>query len=350
MLQKNRMSETKLKKKSPFKDKWVMIIGILLITFGAPLIFDEYKSGMCSISGLIGIFGSLFTTMLMWFGVRTIVIYLGENFPWQKNPVKHLIIEILAITTYTALVGLIFFTVNYFYPIESFDENLKLSIFFTLMITFFNTAVYEAWFFFMQWKETLLKSEKLEKETVKSQYETLKSQINPHFLFNNLNTLATLIEENPKIAVEYVQQTADYYRTILNLKDKELIALSEEIEMITTFYSLQKNRYGANLMIQIDINESIMDTLVAPLTLQMLVENAIKHNIISKEKPLNISITSDNEYIVVKNNYQKRDQEITSNGFGLKNICERYSFFTQKNVIVDQNDLTFSVSIPLLRM
>ncbi len=344
------MSDTEPTKIRTFQDTWVMIVGILLIAIGAPFIFDEYRNGVISFNALFGFLGSLSTTILMWFGVRAIVIYLGENFPWQKNPLRHLIIEIIAISTYTALVGLLFFAINYFHPMESFAKNLKLSIFFTLMITFFNTAVYEAWYFFMQWKQTLIKSEKLEKETIRSQYETLKSQINPHFLFNNLNTLTTVIEEDPKRAVEYVQQTADYYRTILNLKDKELIHLSDEIELIKNFYNLQRNRYGSNLTIQIDIDDLLLETLIAPLTLQMLVENAIKHNIISRDKPLNISITADNEYLIVKNNFQKRDQEITSNGFGLRNICERYSFFTKKRVVVSQNDSNFIVSIPLLRM
>ena len=183
-----------------------------------------------------------------------------------------------------------------------------------------------------------------------SQYETLKSQINPHFLFNNLNTLANLIEENPKRAVEYVQQTADYYRSILSLRDKEVINLSEELELIRTFYELQSNRYGENLTMKIAIPDRYLDSLVAPLTLQMLIENAIKHNIISKDKPLTIDVTASDEYISVVNNIQKRDQEQPSNGFGLKNITDRYSFFTSKKVEVIENDSTFTVRIPILNM
>lgn len=331
-------------------NKWVLVIGIAAISLVAPIIFNEYKNGLFSAESLLNIFGSLLTTLIMWFGVSSIVMYLWKNFPWEKNPVKHLIIEIIAIIFYTSLVGLIFFTINKLHPIESFEHNTTLSIFFTLMITFFMVSLNEGYFFFMKWKETLLMTEKLEKDNIRSQYETLKSQINPHFLFNNLNTLASLIEENPKMAVEYVQQTADYYRSILNLKDKEIIRLDEEIELIKTFYTLQKNRYGDNLTINIKLDNVDYNTFVAPLALQMLVENAIKHNIISKEKPLNIDIYSKDSAIVVSNNLQKRELEHASTRFGLKNIVERYSFLSNKSVDISENDSTFTVSIPTLTM
>jgi LytS/YehU family sensor histidine kinase len=202
----------------------------------------------------------------------------------------------------------------------------------------------------MQWKETLTKTEKLEKENIKSQYETLKSQINPHFLFNNLNTLASLIEENPKMAVDYVQKTADYYRSILFLKDKEIITIEEELELIRTFFKLQSNRYGDNLKYTINIPANQLHNFVAPLTLQMLVENAIKHNIISRDKPLIINILTKDDSIVVSNNFQKRDLDQASNKLGLKNICDRYSFLTSKKVEIIENTSNFTVSIPILTM
>lgn len=331
-------------------NKWVLIIGISAITFGAPFIFNNYKSSLFSTQSLLSIAGSLLTTLIMWFGVMAIVRYLWKNYPWEKNPLRHLVIEVIAILVYTFTVGAIFYSINELHPLESFEENLKLSTFFTLMITFFITSLFEGFFFYIKWKETRVLSEKLEKENIKSQYETLKSQINPHFLFNNLNTLASLIEENPKMAVEYVQQTADYYRSILNLKNREVISLAEEIELIKTFYTLQQNRYGSNLKLNINIPENLTNSMVAPLVLQMLVENAIKHNIISKDKPLTIDIYQKDNLIVVSNNLQKRDQEQASTQFGLKNIIDRYSFLSNRNVEISENDSTFTVSIPILTM
>ncbi len=332
------------------QNKWVLIFGIAAISLVAPIIFKEYKNGFFSFESMLNLFGSLVTTLIMWFGVSSIVIYLWKNHPWEKNPIKHLVIEVIAILFYTSIVGIIFYSINKLYPIEAFEENITLSIFFTLMITFFMVSLNEGYFFFMKWKETLLMTEKLEKDNIRSQYETLKSQINPHFLFNNLNTLASLIEENPKLAVEYVQQTADYYRSILNLKDKEVIRLDGEIELIKTFYTLQKNRYGDNLTINIKLENLDYNTFVAPLALQMLVENAIKHNIISKEKPLKIEIYSKEGNIIVSNNLQKREQEQVSTRFGLKNIIERYSFLTNRNIEISENESTFTVSIPTLTM
>jgi len=191
-------------------------------------------------------------------------------------------------------------------------------------------------------------SEKLEMENVQSQYETLKSQISPHFLFNNLNTLANLIEEEPKLAVEYVQRTADYYRNILGLKDRDVIPLEEELKLIEDYYFLQRKRFGTNLNLHIDVPSHSMQTVVAPLTIQMLFENAIKHNIISKDKPLNISIRVNDEHIVVENNLQPRENEEYSSRIGLQNISNRYRFLSGKDVIISQNGATFTVKIPVL--
>lgn len=332
-----------------YENKTIAIVGVIVITFGVPFIFHEYNC-IFSRETISGILGSLSTTLIMWFGVKSIVIYLWRKFPWETKPVKHLILEILSILFYTLLVGSIFILINEIYPIESFEEDMRLSIFFTLMITFFITSIYEGYFFFINWKETRILSEKLAKENIQSQYETLKSQINPHFLFNNLNTLSALIEENPKVAVEYVRNTADYYRNILNLKDKEVITLGEELELITTFFNLQFNRYGNNLMLIVDVDSSLHSSYVAPLSLQMLLENAIKHNIISKDKPLTVKVTAKDGFIVVSNNLQRRDLDQPSSGFGLKNITDRYSYLSSHKVEISENDSYFTVSIPILTM
>ncbi|MGE0076302.1 MAG: sensor histidine kinase [Bacteroidales bacterium] len=333
-----------------YENKALVITTVIAITLITPFVFDEYESDLLSKKMLIGFFGSLCTTLIMWLGVKSIVIYLWNKFPWETYPFKHLVLEVLSILFYTSLVILIYYVINLFHSIDSFDENIKLSIFFTLTITFFITSIYEGYFFFLNWKETKILSERLAKENIQSQYETLKSQINPHFLFNNLNTLSALIEENPKVAVEYVRQTADFYRNILNLKDKEIITLGEEFELIRTFFKLQYNRYGDNLRLNIDVDSSLYSSYVAPLSLQMLLENAIKHNIISKDKPLVVTISATENYIRVSNNLQKRDLDQPTSGFGLKNITDRYSYLSSRSVEISENDLYFTVSIPILTM
>jgi hypothetical protein len=144
---------------------------------------------------------------------------------------------------------------------------------------------------------------KLEKERIQSQFETLKSQVNPHFLFNSFNTLISVIEENPDKAVEYVEHLSDLYRKIVTYRDKDLITLAEEIELIKDYYFIQRKRFGCNLELTINVTkEDLQQFLIAPLTLQLLSENAVKHNAISAHTPLSISITKVDKWLVVKNN------------------------------------------------
>jgi sensor histidine kinase YesM len=341
----------KLSKKSKLDDRILLFLGIPLLAIVAFLVFSNDEFDGDTRLAMVGIAGSLLSTLVMWLGVRKIVIFLWNKYPWEKHPIKHLIIEVLAIVGYTTLAGLILFMVWYIYnPDLITKEDIGLNIFFTLTITFLITSLHEGYFFFMQWKHTLVLSEKLEKENIQSQYETLKSQISPHFLFNNLNTLTNLIEEEPKLAVEYVQRTADYYRSILNMRDMDVIPLENELKLIEDYYFLQKKRYGNNLSLLIDIPDEVRKSaIVAPLTLQMLFENAIKHNIIAKEKPLNISIKSEDDYIVVENNLQRRQSDEISNRIGLQNISNRYRFLSDREIVVLQDSNNFIVKVPVLR-
>ena len=333
------------------KDKWAMIIGIPLVILAAPIAFGHYFNRIDN-ETIFALVGGTFSTLIMWLGVRGIVIFLWDKYPWVKNPIKHLVIEIAAILGYTAIVGFLFFILYKLLKIEvDFQKELPQNILFSLIITFLITSIHEGYFFFRQWKTWLSKSEKLQEENIRSQYETLKNQINPHFLFNNLNTLANLIEENPPAAVLYVNRTADYYRKILSMGDQEVIMLSQEMELVNDYIFLQQSRFGENLKTEINIPSTILSTFVAPLSLQMLVENAITHNIISKEKPLTISISCpDLEKITISNNLQIRYNEQPSSKLGLKNIQLRYEYFTNKRVEIVQNEDHFSVSVPILNL
>jgi LytS/YehU family sensor histidine kinase len=199
------------------------------------------------------------------------------------------------------------------------------------------------------WMRSEKRSQELEKESLLSQFETLKNQVNPHFLFNSFNTLITLIEEDKDVAVEYVQKLSDFFRIILQLRDKSIISIQEELELIKTYIFLQKKRYGENLILKNMITPNALSKGIAPLTLQMLVENAIKHNVIATGQPLHIEIVlTENNYIMVKNNLQKRMEEEPSAGLGLQNIRNRYKFLSDKAVETIVSSQYFSVAIPLL--
>ena len=203
----------------------------------------------------------------------------------------------------------------------------------------------------MRYRETQLNKEAiLKKEKIESQFETLKSQINPHFLFNSFNTLITIIEENPELAVEYVEHLSDFYRSILQYRQKEVISLEEEIELVKNYSFLLKKRFGDNLNLQIRTNGQ--PSYVAPLTLQMLIENAVKHNVISRSKPLQITISKEDEdYISISNNLQKKIglQSNRSTGFGLQSIITRYQLLSDKKIIIEQTNEQFKVRIPIIK-
>ena len=187
----------------------------------------------------------------------------------------------------------------------------------------------------------------LRRESVMSQFATLKSQINPHFLFNSFNTLITIIEENPKIAVEYVEHLSDFYRSILVYREKDLISLSEELEMVRNFDFLLKKRYENNFHLNDRLNGQT--GRVMPLALQMLVENAVKHNIISSAKPLTIDIfTENNEYVVVRNNNQRKIKPEPGTHFGLQSLVNRYALMGAPPVIVEETPEFFTVKVPIL--
>ena len=215
-----------------------------------------------------------------------------------------------------------------------------LTVFLTLSILFY---IYQK-----ERDKRLQKENLLQKEMVFSQLETLKSQINPHFLFNSFNTLAAIVEENPELAVAYIEKLSDFYRSILQYRDKELISLQEEIDIIKNYDFLLKKRFGDSFNLHIHTNGQT--AYIVPLTLQLLIENAVKHNIVSKAKPLHITIDMDepNNYIVVSNNIQKKRQAEKSTHFGLQSLEKRYALLSGKKIKIEESSADFKVSIPVI--
>jgi LytS/YehU family sensor histidine kinase len=220
----------------------------------------------------------------------------------------------------------------------------------SLVITFAVTAVAEASYFFNRWKSSILEAEKLKRENIQSQYETLKNQVNPHFLFNSLNTLITLIPENTQMAVSFTQHLSTLYRYILQTKDREVVTLAEEMKIADAFIFLLKARLGDNLSVNTTIPAYDLERFIAPLTIQMLIENAVKHNIVSADMPLHISIYSQNgKWVVIENNLQKKlTPSPASTQTGLENISNRYKLLCPQIIEVLESDTCFSVKLPLL--
>ncbi|MEP6647281.1 MAG: two-component regulator propeller domain-containing protein [Saprospiraceae bacterium] len=189
------------------------------------------------------------------------------------------------------------------------------------------------------------------KDMIESQLQTLKAQINPHFLFNSFNTLITIIDENalqPKIAIEYVEKLSDFFRSVLQYREQETISVDEEFELVLNFGYLLQKRYGTNLRLHLEAAPK--DAYILPLTLQMLVENAVKHNIISEIRPLDVYITIDEDgYISVKNNLQPKSKPEPSTQFGLQSIVRRYQLLSERKVIIEKDAGSFIVRIPIIK-
>ncbi len=207
-----------------------------------------------------------------------------------------------------------------------------------------------ALYYYIKKREIRVKRwERSEKEKIQSQFETLKSQVNPHFLFNSFNTLISVIEQDQQMAVEYVEHLSDLYRKIVTYRDKDVITLKEEIEIITDYFFIQKKRYGSNLQFKNNVSdEEQMLYMIAPLTLQLLTENAVKHNAISSETPLIIELSIQEKLLIVRNNLNPKVSAEKGAGIGLENIVKRYKLLTKEEAVIKKTSYSFIVHIPLL--
>ena len=207
-------------------------------------------------------------------------------------------------------------------------------------------------YWYMKRREAHLKKmQKLQEEKIQFQFQVLRNQVNPHFLFNSFNTLISTIEDNPAQAVSYVEQLSGFFRNIVNYRDKDVISLGEEINVAQTYFYLQQKRFGENLKLNIDITkEAKKHTFIPPLTLQLLIENAIKHNAVSKETPLLINLfMEDGKYLVIKNNINPKITSESGAHMGLQNIVNRYNLLSTEPVSIKNDGIDFMVSLPILK-
>jgi LytS/YehU family sensor histidine kinase len=202
--------------------------------------------------------------------------------------------------------------------------------------------------FFHQWKASIIELEKHKLESTQAQLQNLKNQINPHFLFNNLSVLSSLVYINQDKAVDFINQLAKVYRYILDNNSSELITLKDELNFIESYIFLLEIRFSTNIRFELKILPDTLNKKIPPLSLQILIENAIKHNEISDQQPLLIQIQSSQNHILVSNNLQLRRNKEISSQVGLKNIQERYAFFTSEKINIEKNIQSFQVTIPLL--
>ncbi|WP_297086917.1 histidine kinase [uncultured Draconibacterium sp.] len=187
----------------------------------------------------------------------------------------------------------------------------------------------------------------IKREKLRMDYNSLQDQINPHFLFNNLSVLKSLITYDQESALNFTENFTDVYRYVLQSKDKRLVKLTEEMEFMKAYYGLHKERLGDGLIVEKDFPEVYWDKEIAPLTAQLLMENAIKHNITSKETPLRVKAYIEDDYLIVSNSINRRESSYSTKT-GLKNLVKRYALLTEREVVIQYNEERFEVKVPLL--
>lgn len=227
------------------------------------------------------------------------------------------------------------------------NESIK-NYQFGLWITLTIVSIFHIIYFINLFQKQKLKEQKVIAKTANAQFDALKSQLDPHFLFNSLNVLSSLIHENPDKAEQFTTKLSKVYRYVLEQKNKELVSLQEELQFAKIYMDLLKMRFEDSLVFEIPDTVLNPDSKVVPLSLQLLLENAVKHNVVSEAKPLKIEIIEENDSLTVKNNLQPKKILNKSSGVGLANIVQRYQLLSHRKVRIHSTDLRFIASLPIL--
>jgi two-component system, LytTR family, sensor kinase len=337
-----------------FNDGPLILFTIPVLSFIVPIVFLGCRFDSQPYFGWDKFLTCLAITIPLWAGDRFIMIWSRTRYPLFKDVSKRLIHQSVSMLLFTIignnLLGWIMddfvFVGNYgsHFKTDTLIKSNSAAIFCTIMII----AIYESIYFMNELKKSVEEKETLKRESLKAQLDALKTQVNPHFLFNNLNTLTAIIPDTPNQAIEFVQQMSKVYRHILEVQDEKTIPLKDELDVLRAYGFLLKTRFGDNLNIEIDVPEEKLQQRIVPLSLQLLMENAIKHNIVSSAKPLKIKVFAENGQLVISNNLQIKNQQIESTGIGLDNIRNRYKLFSNDEVKVTESGESFTVSIPLI--
>ncbi|MEO1258804.1 MAG: histidine kinase [Bacteroidota bacterium] len=333
-----------------FNDFWFMLIGIPVIGFFMPIFFYEKTLA-------VGFFpylkdwaqGTMFSTTY-WIGSRAIYIMMRKRYPDFEDSMKRIILQTLVTVAFVTIAGPLVYWLSYpFWMHLGNPEDPSIAgTVGTYGIVLLMTTIYEAIYIYAQLKKSIQEKEQAVQAQLRSELEGLRNQVNPHFLFNSLNTLMNIVAEDQKLAISFLKKLSKVYRYVLESRGEQLITLSDEMNFMEAYIFLQKERFQKNLQIEINIDEQYHQFYIVPLALQILFENAIKHNIVSSKKPLNIKLYSRENFLVVENNLQRKRTVSEGTKVGLNNVRTRYKIFTNKEVAIQETDTTFRVTIPLL--
>jgi two-component system, LytTR family, sensor kinase len=331
---------------------------ILLLSFYAFInteLCDVYHYFKIEVEWYYALLTILGITFLTWEGNRLLKPFFKKKFFTPKTKIRFLVIFFLAgnIVAFSSAVAMvyIFGSVVHNYNWSKMVNPYKLNIIYGSLINLFFHLLNAILFFFREYRKQWAEAEELRRINVQAQMQLIKSQINPHFLFNNLNVLSGMVIKDNPDANKFIEEFSKVYRYVLNNQDKELVELQSELDFIHPYLFLLNKRFEQGLRVDINIPDHYKTWHVVPAALQMLIENAIKHNVVSKNKPLHIDIHANGDQtLVVKNNLQLRSMTEPSTRIGLQNIVKRYELISGRSVIIKRTDEIFEVTLPLLNL
>lgn len=334
-------------------DTWFRIIGVPLIALMGHLVFYNRNDEGDERFGFWGIYLiSLAETVILWEANRLIILHFRKKFPSIEQTRKRILWLLFTCTLVTLIIRVMNMWLydktllwGYRFPLEGYLHSVFVALLFVLIVG----AIYESIYYFSRWNRATVEAERLKKENLQTQLESLKAQINPHFLFNNFSTLASLIMEDQRKAVDFVEELSVVYRYLLQANERTLTPLQEELQFAKAYYTLLKIRLEDRVSLDIRINDEYLDWQLPPLTIQLLLENAVKHNAVLPEDPLRIRLYTEQGYLVVQNSLHKKTSGHRSTGLGLQNIARKYALLKQPEVIVSNDSAHFTVKVPLIK-
>lgn len=336
----------------PFKKIWQFVIFSLVFSLGLGLIFWPSLFDSLPYFVIATVWGTAII-MSQWLGNVFIVYFLDKRISWVETPVKRAVIGIISLVVYSVTAFIFIQTLLYLIVEGSIPDNFGIQAIYSsqvaIIIAFSIAFVFTSIGFLKSWQVSSLSAEKLKAEMMTYKYESLRNQLNPHFLFNSFNVLSDLVYKDQELAVKFISQMSDLYRYVIDSGDKEFISLSEELNFLESYIFLLKTRFEKNLDIRLKL-EATDDDLIVPMALQLLIENAVKHNEVSSAKPLIVEITRKDDYILVANNLQQKSVSNNSTKTGLRNITQRYAFLTNRKIDVKLTDSRFEVLVPILKL
>ncbi len=335
------------------KYRYLLIILLAVYSYINTLFLAVYAYYHIEAKWYLVLLSFVFITLFVWEANRLLQKNLNKYFA-KILSIRYLLIFFLCGVVASSLLSVIVvFLINAIFihlPAAQFKMPVKLALIYGTRINLFLHIINAILFYINQYKNKELEAEELKRINSQAQLQAIKNQVNPHFLFNNMNVLSTLVmQENPD-ANKFIEEFSKVYRHILNAQRYELITLKAELEFINPYFFLLQKRFPESIFIHINISTEYLSHYIIPVAVQMLVENAIKHNITSRQKPLQIFLSIDSKKrLTVMNNLQLKPVTGESTGIGLENIAKRYELIANKAIEIQKTDDSFLVFLPLIQ-